>query len=87
MAPRVIKPGESEEATSVAEIQLSPQRKRPEVGRFLVQVDRQTKGAYAIMEAAEAAALFIKKCHPVVHVSVYDSIETSNKLIGLPESS
>ena len=87
MAPRVIKPDEPKELTKEAEIQLSPQRKRPEVGRFLLQVDRQTKGAYATMEAAEAAALLIKKRYPVVNVSVYDSIETSNKLIGLPESS
>jgi hypothetical protein len=87
MAPRVIKLAEQEELTKDAEIQLSPQRKRPEVGRFLLQVDRQTKGSYATMEAAEAAGLLIKNRHPVVYVSVYDSVETSNKLVGVPANS
>jgi len=31
------------------------QRKRPDDGRFRLQVDRQTKGSYATYEAAEAA--------------------------------
>ena len=87
MAQRVIKLSEREEVAKEEIIQLSPQRKRPEVHRFLLQVDRQTKGSYPTMEAAEAAGLLIKKHHPVVQVSVYDSVETSNKLIGaLPSS-
>ena len=32
------------------------QRKRPERGRYLLQVDRQTKASFATLEAAEKAA-------------------------------
>ena len=63
------------------------QSKRPEVGRFLLQVDRQTKRSYATAEAAEAAGMVIKKNHPLVRVSVYDSVETANKIIELPAGS
>ncbi|MGA8611684.1 MAG: hypothetical protein WB760_08170 [Xanthobacteraceae bacterium] len=54
------------------------QRKRPERGRFLLQVDRQTKASYTTSEAAQAAALVIKKKYPIVKVSVYDSVDNSN---------
>jgi hypothetical protein len=54
------------------------QGKRPERGRFLLQVDRQTKGSYTTSEAAQAAALIIKKKYPIVKVSVYDSVDNSS---------
>ena len=54
------------------------QRKRPERGRYLLQVDRQTKGSYTTSETAQAAALVIKKNYPIVQVSVYDSVDNSN---------
>jgi hypothetical protein len=60
------------------------QRKKPETGRFLLQVDRQTKGSYATAEAAEKAGLVIKKSHPVVRVSVYDSVDSVNTIIEAP---
>ena len=60
------------------------QRKRPEVGRFRLQVDRQTKGSYATFDDAEGAGLAIKKGYPVVQVSVYDATEAVNKIIELP---
>ncbi len=60
------------------------QRKRPEQGRFLLQVDRQTKGSYATSEDAQAAALVIKKNYPIVHVSVYDRVDNSNTLVEAP---
>ena len=41
--------------------EVPSQEKRPERGRFLLQVDRQTKGSYATSEAAQAAALVIKR--------------------------
>jgi hypothetical protein len=56
------------------------QRKKPEE-RFWLQVDRQTKGSYSTLEAAEAAGSVIKKAHPIVQVSVYDSVDCVNKLI------
>jgi hypothetical protein len=63
---------------------LVTQRKRPDDGRFRLQVDRQTKGSYATYEAAEAAGLAIKKDYPIVQVAVYDGVESVNKIIELP---
>jgi hypothetical protein len=57
------------------------QRKRPERGRYLLQVDRQTKGSYTTPEAAQSAALAIKTAYPIVQVSVYDSVDNTNTLV------
>jgi hypothetical protein len=57
------------------------QRKKAEE-RYWLQVDRQTKGSYPTLEAAEAVGGVIKKAHPVVQVSVYDSVDCVNKIIG-----
>jgi len=70
------------------EIDEAPsQRKRPESGRYLLQVDRQTKGSYLTAEAAQSAALVIKKGYPVVQVSVYDRVDSTNTLVELPVAS
>jgi hypothetical protein len=61
--------------------EVPSQGKRPERGRFLLQVDRQTKGSYPTSEAAQAAALLIKKKYPIVKVSIYDSVDNSNTLV------
>jgi hypothetical protein len=58
------------------------QRKRQE-GRYCLQVDRQTKASYETYEAAEQAALVIKKGHPIVRVAIYDTVESVNKVIDL----
>jgi len=60
------------------------QRKRPESGRYLLQVDRQTKGSYPTAEAAQSAALAIKTGHPIVQVSVYDSVDSIHTLVEVP---
>ena len=60
------------------------QHKRPESGRFRLQVDRQTKSSYATFDDAEGAGLAIKKVYPVVQVSVYDATDAVNKIIELP---
>jgi hypothetical protein len=60
------------------------QRKRPESGRFRLQVDRQTKASYANYDDAEGAGLAIKRGYPVVQVSVYDATDAVNKIIDLP---
>jgi hypothetical protein len=87
MATRVIKLREGEEPAPEMVQEVLSQSKRPEVGRFLLQVDRQTKGSYTTAEAAETAGMVIKKSHPIVRVSVYDSVETANKIIELPAGS
>jgi hypothetical protein len=61
MAPRVIKLRVQEEPAQEMKQEVFSQRKRPEVGRFLLQVDRQTKSSYATGEAAEKAGTVIKK--------------------------
>ena len=73
---------------SEKEVDEAPsQRKRPETGRYWLQVDRQTKGSYPTSEAAQAAALVIKKGHPIVQVSVYDSVEYTHTMVELPGAS
>ena len=59
------------------------QRKRPDSGRFRLQVDRQTKESYTTYEAAEAAGLAIKKAYPILQVAVYDGVEGVTKMIEL----
>ena len=63
------------------------QRQRPESGRYLLQVDRQTKGSCPTAEATQSAALGVKKGHPVVQVSVYDRVSNTNTLVELPVAS
>jgi hypothetical protein len=63
------------------------QHQRPESGRYLLQVDRQTKGSYPTAEAVQSAALVIKKGYPVVQVSVYDRVGNTNTLVELPGAS
>ena len=63
------------------------QRKRPEHGRFLLQVDQQTKGSYTTSEAAQAVGLDIKKNYPIVQVSVYDRVDNSNTVLEAPAAS
>jgi hypothetical protein len=45
MARRVIKLRQQERPRQETKAEQSPQSKRPEVGRYLLQVDRQTRGA------------------------------------------
>ena len=59
------------------------QPKRPDSGRFRLQVDRQTKESYATAEAAEAAGLAIKKAYPILYVAVYDAVDGVSKAIEL----
>jgi hypothetical protein len=61
------------------------QRKKLESGQFRLQVDRQTKGSYTTLKAAEAAGLVIKKAYPILQVAVYDVAEGVNKIIELPQ--
>jgi hypothetical protein len=82
MAPRQIKIVK-DDTDKKAEEAFS-QRKRPESGRYLLQVDRQTKGSYKTSEAAQSAALEIKTGYPIVQVSIYDSVNNSHTLVELP---
>jgi hypothetical protein len=86
MASRQIKmPAKDGSEKEVEEV--FSQRVRPERGRYLLQVDRQTKGSYTTLEAAQSAALAIKTGYPIVQVSVYDSVEYTHTIIERPAAS
>jgi hypothetical protein len=71
---------ESDKATD----EIFSQQKRPKSGRYLIQVDRQTKASYETAEAAHSAALEINKGYPIVRVAIFDSMENSTRLVELP---
>jgi len=66
--------------------ELVTQRKRPDGGRFRLQVDRQTKESYTTYEAAEAAGMAIKKAYPILQVAVYDGVDNVSKILELPKA-
>jgi len=78
----VIKEPHSEESAQ----ELPSQRRKPEIGQFRLQVDRQAKATFSTYEAAAEVGKEIKKGHPVVQVAVYDTVECLNWIIELPET-
>ena len=58
--------------------------KPPLIEPFHVAVDRQLKSGYETYEAAEKAALTIKKRYPQLHVTVFDAKEHRHTLIEKP---
>jgi hypothetical protein len=82
MTPRQMRmPEKKIENVETESAEYFSQRKRPELGRFLLQVDRQTKGSYETAETAKSAALAIKKGYPLLHVTVYDTLESATSII------
>ena len=73
---------DAEKSPKADDVFSQSQRRRPELGRYLLQVDRQTKGSYTTSNAAQSAALAIKTGHPVVQVSVYDAVENTNTIVA-----
>ena len=85
MASRQMKMPAKDDSEKEKEVdEVLSQRKRPERGRYLLQVDRQTKGSYTTSEAAQSAALVIKTGHPIVQVSVYDAVDNTNTIVEAP---
>ncbi len=62
-------------------IVLKAGQTRAPLGRFRLQVDRQTKATYASMDEAETAGKAIKKAHPIVQVSVYDAEQSAQTML------
>jgi hypothetical protein len=56
-------------------VALPVNQSRLPLNRFRLQVDRQTKATFTELGDAEKAGRDIKKAHPVVQVSIYDSEE------------
>jgi hypothetical protein len=66
-------------------IEEAPVRKgqlRPTQERYLLQVDRQTKRSFAVVEEAQKAGEVVKKAYPLVMVSIYDTAESVSMPIG-----
>jgi hypothetical protein len=80
MAPRQMKMPVKDDSEKDVDDVFS-QRKRPERGRYLLQVDRQTKGSYTTPEAAQSAAVGIKTAYPIVQVSIYDSVDNTSTIV------
>ncbi len=81
--------------TATITIEASPEKtgqevlgqgKRPDIGQFRLQVDRQTKESFMTYEAAEEAGMAIKKNYPILQVAVYDVVGSVNKIIELPKT-
>jgi hypothetical protein len=75
-------PAKNQPKEEIAEV--FSQKKQPERGRYLLQVDRQTKGSYTTSEAARTAALAAKKTFSVLQVLVYDNVEHTYTMIESP---
>jgi hypothetical protein len=63
------------------EIEPASQKRRPELGRYKLQVDKQTKASYETSEAAEQVGMAIKKSFPVVQVAIHDTVESVSKIL------
>ena len=62
-------------------------RRPPETaheGRFLLQVDRQTKESFQTREAAQKAGMALKKAYPILHVGILDVEEGQSEVIVPP---
>jgi hypothetical protein len=77
----------SNAATASDDTEQQPLRRpqQTDEGRFRLMVDRQTKCSYETYEAAEAGGMTIKKGHPIVQVTVYDTVVGEFKLVELPK--
>jgi hypothetical protein len=84
MASRQMKmPAKSDHAAEEI-MEIPSQGKRPERGRYLLQVDRQTKNSYTSSEEAESVGLKIKIGYPIIQVSVYDSVDHTYTILEVP---
>ena len=78
-------PGKKVARTEQAD-EARPKQEQPEMDRYLLQVDRQTKRSFKTAEAAGSAALEIKTRFPALQVSIYDGSSKSRTVVGLPGS-
>jgi hypothetical protein len=63
---------------------MPSQRQRPESGRYLLQIDRQTKSSFQTFDDAHSAGSRIKKGNPVVQVAIYDRVDHLHTLVTTP---
>ncbi len=75
--------------SDVLPAQFSERRRPAETtheGRFLLQVDRQTKQAFQTREAAQKAGMAVKRAFPVLHVGVLGVEEGQSEVIVPPSA-
>ena len=63
------------------DVVLKVDQSRPALGRFRLQVDRQTKSTFESFDEAETAGQAIKKAFPLVQVCVYDAQKSVQKIL------
>ena len=56
-------------------------QKKPELHRYWLQVDRQTKNTYDTAQEAETVGKAIKAAHPNLQVSIYDAEKSQQTLV------
>jgi hypothetical protein len=64
-----------------SEDMLPPSNHKEWLERYRMQVDRQTKSSYAKKEDAEKAGSAIKKAHPKLQVTIYDSEKSETTVL------
>jgi hypothetical protein len=83
MALRTVSKTRSKDQEAVGEAPLVVDQRKKTDERFRLQVDRQTKRSFTTLKSAVEAGLVIKQAHPIVQVSVYDSVDCTNQLVEL----
>jgi hypothetical protein len=63
-----------------------PEQSPPETGRYLLQIDRQSKRSFKTPEAAQTAAREIKSRFPALHISIYDTVTGSRTVVDSSDS-
>lgn len=57
-------------------------QKKPQLHRYWLQVDRQTKSSYETLQEAETAGRAIKAAHSNLQVSIYDAEKSQQTLVA-----
>ena len=83
MALRAAPKTRSKDQEAVGDAPLVVDQRKKTDERFRLQVDRQTKRSFTTLKSAVEAGLVIKQAHPIVQVSVYDSVDCTNQLVEL----
>jgi hypothetical protein len=80
--------GKATKPIPVNQTTVAPPRrvKPPLTEQFHIAVDRQLKSGFGTYEAAEKAALAIKKQHPQLQVTVYDAKQQRHTAIEQPKA-
>jgi hypothetical protein len=63
-----------------------PRHQQPDMERYQLQIDRQTKRSFKTLEAAQSAALEVKSRFPALQISVYDSVGNSRTMVDISRS-